>query len=194
MPAKSDKHLLEGAWVEAWKLVFLQRNQEFLLDYRPNLKQKERLEFQVKCPCCQTVVGILEQKGLQALNRCFLKATEVFAQLPDTNLAWFQYKNGDLFDWIKVPFVLRIWACDACLKTKRAEIANFETVFILNLQAKGGHRPYFYFDIVQGCITCGQTFNFSKNQQRWANEIYVVRAYAPPLECPECRQESSGMA
>ncbi len=183
MPAKSDRHLLETDWISEWQKRFRQRNKRILNLFKPNLKQKERAEYMVSCPCCKQQVRILEQHGLQDLNDNFVKALE--ALITPT---WFTYSNGDLFDWVKVPFALRDWACDACITAERAEIADFETIFLLNLQSSGGHRPYFYFDYGLQCSTCQIEFIYSKGQQRWAHQAYIISGYSALHDCRDCRK------
>ncbi len=186
MAAKSDKHLLEADWIPEWRKVFQQRQKRILDLYRPNLKQYERHDFQVTCPCCGLKVRILEQRSLQDLNEAFVSAVEVLAR--QARVVWFSYLNGDLFHWVKIPFTLRIWACDNCVKAGRAELANFETIFLLNLQSAGGHRPYFYFDQTMICHTCLKEFLVTKSWQRWAHQQYIISSDAKRHNCPDCQK------
>ncbi len=188
MPAKSDKHVLEAAWIPEWRKVIRQSKKRLLPLYKPNLKQHQRAEFLLFCPCCGQPTRILEQAGLQDLNYQLIQAVLALEGLAQK--VWFTYQNGDLFDWIKVPFALRIWACDACLVSKKAELADFETIFLLNLQTDGGHRPYFYFDQVLGCNTCQRNFLHPKQYQRFVHERYMV-SDTKLQNCPDCQRKKN---
>ncbi len=117
------------------------------------------------------------------MNDNFVKAIQAL-----TVPSWFIYNNGDLFDWIKIPFALRDWACDACVTSGLAIVAHFETIFLLNLQCSSGHRPYYYFDYNIWCSTCQKEFVYNKNQQRWAHQEYIISGYATLRDCPQCRK------
>ncbi len=45
MPAKSDRGLLEADWIPEWRKHFSKRNKRILMQFKPNLKQKERSAY-----------------------------------------------------------------------------------------------------------------------------------------------------
>ncbi len=78
-----------------------------------------------------------------------------------------------------------MWACDTCISSGKAEIADFEHAFIL--EHSGGNAPYFYFDYDIKCEACQKDFTYTKGQQRWAYETFVISAKSNLQKCPECR-------
>ncbi len=187
MPAKSERHLLEAAWIPTWQVLFRQR-MKTPQQKSPKPKGKAREKYLLNCPCCGSQVYLLEQNALWHLQWQLQSAIDALKAQGNPTSSYFYYLNNDLFSWTQHPHPWREWVCDDCIATRRAEVANFEILFILNLHNYGQRRPYFYFDQTQTCITCQKPFVYSKSEQRWAHETYVIEVNARLKDCAACRK------
>ena len=101
---------------------------------------------------------------------------------PEINQGYFDlYKEADS----KFPQSYKYqwrhpWVCDECISSGIGEIADFEVSFVTFSKIS------FYFDYITICDTCRETFNYSKAERRWANEIFVIHFYSYPFDCEEC--------
>lgn len=75
------------------------------------------------------------------------------------------------------------WACDLCLKTKKAIQAN------PGLQVTSGDRHLAYFDISFNCEVCHTKSIFSKDEMAVWYEKYQLPTHAQPNTCLTCRRQ-----
>ena len=191
MAAKSDKHLLEEAWVLEWRKLYRRIAKQKLQDFKPKLTKKQEVLYLNACPCCHNEVYVFRQKGLQNLDRNFIKATKALSELEGTTRLWFSYTQGHIFELTRRSWRWQDWVCDDCLTSETAEVADFENAFLLNIQKYGQIRPYFYFDHTQKCSTCQKEFVYTKSQQRWAHETFVIEYEARLNDCFDCRKKKN---
>jgi hypothetical protein len=133
------------------------------------------------CPCCNKKRDVDEQQGLRAVEavwfkwdaaRCNNNPCHPFYPLLDgmRQLA-VEHHEGSWF-----------WACDACLKEKRAIAADVTKVTI------GMGTPFAaYVDRPFRCEDCGAESVFSAKEQRyWFETIkFLIGVY--PKQCAPCR-------
>jgi hypothetical protein len=213
MPAKSDRKLLERSWVQEWRTRYRETlnssaEQEFQA-FEPSQPQT-REDYVVHCPCCLTKVQALEQKALLEFQRQLYTATglfkkiylekhphftdgftahfsQLFADRMKFILTFEQYLSKDN-TWRRQRLNYAMWACDDCLSSAKAEVANFENAFII--RCGWGLAPYFYFDYNITCDTCQKDFTYTKQEQRWAYETLVISAHSVLQQCSECRRKN----
>lgn len=95
-----------------------------------------------------------------------------------------KYRN----DWIqcsnRAEFSEGGWACDVCIDSGKAMIANPDKQ---NFGLGGAH--FAYFDKQKTCVTCGVAFIFSKEEQKyWYEELGFI-VYSEAKECLKCRKQ-----
>jgi hypothetical protein len=212
MTARSDRKLLEKAWVEAWRTHYREAlnssvEQEFQ-PFEPSYPHT-REDYVVHCPCCLIKVQALDQKSLLELQSQLHMATTLFKKiylekyphLTDGFMEQFSQLFADRMKfiltfeqflskdniWLRQRLNYAMWACDGCLSSGKAEVANFENAFIIN--CGWGLAPYFYFDYNIKCDTCQNDFTYTKAEQRWAYETLIISAHSILQECLECRRK-----
>ncbi len=202
MSAKSDRKLLEQGWIEEWRMRYREAlNSSVTEDFQPFEPSHSyfREDYVLNCPCCSTKVQILDQTHLLELQRKWFVVSNVMNKMYQNkypyyldlclkyieNIQFHENRIGENWGKRQLPtFVM--WACDACVLNGKSEIANFENVFIINRSE--GKAPYFYFDYEINCQTCRKDFTYTKGQQRWAYETFVISANSTLQDCPECRR------
>jgi Probable zinc-ribbon domain len=212
MAAKSDRKLLEKSWVEEWRTHYREAQNssadQVFQPFEPSSPQT-REDYVVHCPCCLTKVQALDQKSLLELQRQLQMATglfkkiylekhphftdgfteqfsHLFAKRMKFILTFEQYLSKEN-TWRRQRLYDAMWACDVCLSSAKAEVANFENAFIIS--CGWGLAPYFYFDYNITCNTCQKDFTYTKQEQRWAYETLVISAHSVLQECSECRRK-----
>ena len=77
------------------------------------------------------------------------------------------------------------WACDGCLKSKKALLArpSFQT------HSPIGEPHYAYFDSRFTCRTCKEKFVFSKEEKQYWYEKLQFWVFSTPVNCASCRKE-----
>lgn len=76
------------------------------------------------------------------------------------------------------------WACDSCLKSKKAILA------IPGLQEVACSPHLAYFDTSLTCNTCKKDYLFKKEEKKTWYESYKLPANAQPNNCLHCRRKS----
>ncbi len=82
------------------------------------------------------------------------------------------------------------WACDECVQSKKATLANPKKQFYTFKNPWDTAIPYLaYFDKTFSCQQCSTDFVFSKEEQKhWYEKLQFV-VYSKPIHCPSCRKE-----
>jgi hypothetical protein len=132
-------------------------------------KTKKRIAHQQRemllCPCCDTYRTLEEATGLTVTQDRYAL-------------------NGGRRDLLAAARDRsRRWACDACLKSRRA-IPGLPW-----LQAHCDWDPWAaFFDVQETCRECQAEFVFTKEeQQSWYEALrFWVQSY--PVRCPQCRR------
>jgi transcription elongation factor Elf1 len=75
------------------------------------------------------------------------------------------------------------WACDTCLTTKKAVLAN------TGLQTPSMNPHLAYFDKNLMCKSCGEEFLFTKEEKRFWFEVLKFWIDSEPVSCLKCRRE-----
>ena len=75
------------------------------------------------------------------------------------------------------------WACDICLDTKMAIVAN------PSLQNFCWNPNYSYYDTKHQCRTCKSDFIFSKEEKKYWYETLQFWIDSTAIHCVECRKE-----
>jgi Probable zinc-ribbon domain len=212
MAAKSDRKLLERSWVEQWRTQYREALNSSVEDefqpFEPS-QPHTREDYVVRCPCCLTKLQALDQKSLLELQGKQFTATvlfkkiylekyphftdgltdqlaHLFADRMKFVLTFEQYLSKDN-TWRRQRLNYAMWACDDCLSSGKAEVANFENAFIISCGC--GLAPYFYFDYDIKCDTCQKDFTYTKEEQRWAYETLIISAHSILQHCSECRRK-----
>lgn len=74
------------------------------------------------------------------------------------------------------------WACDDCLNSKRAILAN------PGAQETASDPHLAYFDTALSCSTCQSDFQFKKEEKQAWYESYKLPIHAEPNNCLDCRR------
>ncbi|MBD0404087.1 zinc-ribbon domain containing protein [Flammeovirga sp. EKP202] len=128
------------------------------------MKQKDKTDKLI-CPCCK------EQKLEKDLIH-LLKWRKQYS-FPYLGLN----DELDLDDEEKVR-----WACDACIKTKRAILAQPK-------KQDYSCYPYFvYFDIKRNCNSCNREYIYTKEEQFFWYEELGNNYWSRANNCWECRR------
>ncbi len=76
------------------------------------------------------------------------------------------------------------WACDKCLESGKAILANPMT------QTYNDCAPYYaYFDLHMSCRTCSKKYVFTSAEQKFWYEVLKFWVQSQPKDCVDCRQE-----
>jgi hypothetical protein len=76
------------------------------------------------------------------------------------------------------------WACDDCLTSGAASIANPEAQLYLD------SPPYLaYFDVSKVCEKCNEEYIFKKEEQAYWYEYLKFWVQSTPKHCSKCRRE-----
>lgn len=133
----------------------------------------------ITCPCCKKKV---EKK----------KLTQVGSRLPFTG--FMLIKGGDYLDSLmtvvsKYPSFYQC-ACDDCIDTQRAILANPKLQHYSFQHPMDAAAPFLaYFDRGFTCKNCKDKTVFSKEeQQHWYEQLLFV-VYSKPIACKKCRKE-----
>jgi hypothetical protein len=203
MAARSDRHLLEAGWVSEWRERFRAALDSSLVDefvpFEP-AHPSFRDEYILHCPCCHKKVQVLEQQSLLELQR--KRWLAVCASLPansenakssaEINQSWMQYLRelDQGFPWIGRFHGPPDWACDECVSSAVAESADFEESYIFHNTGYWGYsHQNFYFDQKLNCNLCNEEFTYSKGEQRWLDESFVLSTNSRMTHCKACRLE-----
>lgn len=126
-----------------------------------------------KCPCCLTDKHRTEmRKCMSILEKIHKKEFKNYKEL---NLD--QYTYGSFID---SNFV---WACDNCLESKKAVLANpglQQTPFTPHLA---------YFDTIFRCNSCKKEHVFKIEEKKVWYESYKLPIDAQPDKCLDCRRK-----
>ncbi len=128
----------------------------------------------VQCPCCQ--------KDRNLVATPLLKAAQEIVKKGCAPWHW----RGDAKVVIELANRKELqWACNACLKSKRAISA------LPSKQNFMDGNPFFaYFDMRKTCQQCGNTFTFSAEEQQFWYETLKFLVFSNPITCPACRREN----
>lgn len=200
MPAKSDRALLEQNWITEWREIYREiaasSPNEGFVAFEPS-HPYFRKDYFLRCPCCQTKVDALEQKSLLELQKRLWMAAKAIKQLHQTPTSfWDTYAQGIMQILLKSRVYSPItdgkipdfamWSCDVCIESGKAEFANFENAILL-IQV-GNSAPFFYFDYQLRCAHCQKNFTYTKGEQRWAHEEFIINHESNLRECRNCRR------
>ena len=75
------------------------------------------------------------------------------------------------------------WACDACLKDKKATLSNPA------LQTYAWNPNLAYYDKELICRTCGANFKFTKDEKQLWYEKLKFWIHSEPVSCLNCRRQ-----
>jgi hypothetical protein len=77
------------------------------------------------------------------------------------------------------------WACDACIQTGKAILADPTQQTFVDCV------PYYaYFSLsFEACRTCGKPFQFSASEQQYWYETRKFWVQSMPKDCVDCRRE-----
>ena len=124
-----------------------------------------------KCPCCNNEIHRTEMETV----------VKEMTKLDKANYK--HYKELDIDSYYSFIDSNFKWACDNCLKSKKAILAGIGS-------QNYSFTPHFaYFDIKSNCFNCKNDFVFSKEEQRHWYESIKLYSYASPDNCFKCRQE-----
>ncbi|SHK33117.1 Probable zinc-ribbon domain-containing protein [Chryseobacterium polytrichastri] len=96
-----------------------------------------------------------------------------FKQYKDLNIDAYEDFTNNNFEW----------ACDLCLKNKKAIIA------IPPLQNHVWNPKVAYYDTYLICRTCGKDFTFTKEEKKIWYETLQFWIQSSPVNCLQCRQQ-----
>lgn len=126
-----------------------------------------------KCPCCLTDKHRTEMRKTMSILEKIHK--NEFKNYNELNL--YNYTYGSFID---SNFE---WACDYCLESKRAVLANpvlQQTPFTPHIA---------YFDTLFKCNSCKEEFMFKKEEKKVWYESYKLPIDAQPDKCLDCRRK-----
>lgn len=128
----------------------------------------------VQCPCCQ------KDRNLDATP--LLRLAQEIIQQGHAPWHW----KGETQVVVELAKRKELqWACNACLKQKRA------TPAIPSQQNFANSSPFFaYFDQQKTCQVCGKKFIFSAQEQHFWYEELKFLVVSHPTACPTCRREN----
>ncbi|MCU0391286.1 MAG: zinc-ribbon domain-containing protein [Thermoflexibacter sp.] len=123
----------------------------------------------LKCPCCKgEVYSSAAQQTLKLSPQVWFWIDKY--ELVLENLQ----RDEDTFQW----------ACDDCLNSQKAIIANPE------IQTYCDYPPYLaYFDIEKKCTVCGENYIFSAEEQKFWYEELKFFVQGESKSCVKCRQK-----
>ena len=110
----------------------------------------------------------------------------------EVNRGWMQYlrEQDQGFPWIGCFYGPPDWACDECISSAVAESADYEEAYIFrNTGYLGYSHQNFYFDHGLNCDLCNKKFTYSKGEQRWLDESFVLSTDSRTIHCKSCRFE-----
>lgn len=123
------------------------------------------------CPCCSA------EKHRTEMTVCL-------AILEKDEMAEYRYyKENNIDSYDSLIDGQLGWACDVCLKDKKAILAN------LAQQTPSLTPQFAYFDTQKVCRTCGVDFIFKKEEKQLWYEQLKFWIDSEPVNCLKCRQE-----
>ena len=137
-------------------------------------KKRKKPEKYPKCPCC----------GQERHRTEVKEALRKMKMIDSYNYPHYQ-PGTDTDNYIKLQWLQERWACDACLREKRAIVADHQVQYYSTL-----NWPHMaYYDTQHTCRSCGDEFTFSKEEKRhWFEELqFYIEAKA--VRCQSCRKE-----
>ena len=137
----------------------------------PYTKLKWNKMKYAKCPACKTEKHKTEMKVA-------ISDMEKLEKAEYKNYKKLKINTFDSF--IESDFS---WACDFCLKSKKAIKAN------PSLQNYSWNPNYAYYDTEKICRTCNDKFTFSKEEKKYWYEGLKFRLDSEPVNCFNCRKE-----
>lgn len=139
----------------------------------------KRKRMKVICPCCKAQI---ENRGLEQVSTLF--PFDGFMSLGNQNyLKSFLEVVGRGYNHYQ-------WACDICIKSKKAILANPQKQHYTFNHPMDTANPYLaYYDKEFTCETCKHTAVFSKEEQKYWYETLSFVVYSKPTSCKKCRQE-----
>lgn len=128
----------------------------------------------IKCPCCRQKVG---EKNVKTVAGLFP----------------FDGAHGNVGESdAKAIFSFHSfyeWACDDCLETGAALLANPKKQFFKFKYPWDTAFPFLaYRDRSFTCRDCGEPFVFSKTEQQFWYEKMQFVVHSKPVRCPACRK------
>lgn len=130
------------------------------------MKKKKKARKLLVCPSCKAEISP------KAAKACLEK------DIPYANITY--RLSGPALQNHKRP----IWACDECLDTGKAILAD------LSQQVYLDYDPYLaYVDRSKICKTCGEHFVFTKSEQKFWYEDLQFWVQVQPNNCQSCRKE-----
>ena len=204
MGVKSNRHsLLEAGWAVEWRERFRAAlNSSLINEFVPFAPDDAmtRDEFILHCPCCHKKVQVLEQWSILELQRKRWLAVCASSQMNprdakpsmEVNRSWMQYlrEQDQGFPWIGCFYGPPDWACDECISSAVAESADYEEAYIFRNTGYWGYsHQNFYFDHGLNCDLCNKKFTYTKGEQRWLDESFVLSTDSRTIHCKSCRLE-----
>lgn len=135
--------------------------------------------MKVKCPCCRQKIGRGQLKRLSTL-------------LPFDGMMMIRGKDhvGSFMKVVTYSSILYQWACDDCLDSKKAILANPRKQYHTFNHPMDAASPYLaYFDKRFTCEQCGEPATFSKEEQQYWYEQLRFVVFSRPKFCQACRKE-----
>ncbi|MEZ4829971.1 MAG: zinc-ribbon domain containing protein [Bacteroidia bacterium] len=131
------------------------------------------------CPCCRQHVRDRETE-------------QVLSLLPFNGLVTTINKprREEFLETLKQHSGLYQWACDTCINTGKAILAQPSRQFYTFHFPWDIAIPYLaYFNKTLKCNRCGEYFTFSGEEQKYWYETLGFVVYSVPLQCASCRKE-----
>jgi len=137
-------------------------------------KKTKLIEKELICPCCKSIVYKSEVEEMMTLTVSFWPTNTSKVDIDFLS----SYKSQMFYD---ENFQ---WACDGCLKLKKATKANPAN------QTYCDHKPLLaYFNQKHQCESCDTIFIFSQQEQKFWYEKLGFWVQSKPKHCKECRKE-----
>ena len=121
----------------------------------------------LRCPCCKEIRSYDNFKHLIEWHSQY-KSAYILSPVESAEQGFLQ------------------WACDKCMKEKRAIEGKPEKQSV-----KGITQPLFaYYNQERKCANCGDKFIFTKEEQQYWYEELKFTTWSDAKDCKKCRKES----
>jgi hypothetical protein len=131
------------------------------------MKSKKQNKKYAKCPCCST------PKYKTEISICLPILEKLYENYKELKIDVYEIFIDNNFEW----------ACDNCLKDKKAILAN-------PLSQNSAWYPYLaYFDSKLICRNCNTDFTFFKEEKKRWYETLKFWIDSVPVNCLPCRKQ-----
>ncbi|MEL6673223.1 MAG: zinc-ribbon domain containing protein [Bacteroidota bacterium] len=133
-----------------------------------------------RCPCCRAQVPVRDMQQVLSLlpfDGIFFRQGD---SLQDSFLMMLKRYPG-LYPW---------WACDDCIRSKKALLGNPKRQFYIFGHPMDTAPPFLaYWDRRYTCHTCQGDFTFGMHEQQFWYEQKAFVVHSQPKNCLDCRIE-----